>query len=41
MILATGYGDLPSDEESTLPRLAKPFGQAQSQRALAAAVAES
>ncbi len=39
VILATGYAELPSGEESALPRLAKPFGQAQLQRALALAAA--
>jgi CheY-like chemotaxis protein len=39
VILATGYAELPSGQESSLPRLAKPFGQVPLQRALAAAVA--
>ncbi|GAU85492.1 two-component hybrid sensor and regulator [Bosea sp. BIWAKO-01] len=37
IILATGYAELPSDETQKLPRLSKPFWQADLQRAVDAA----
>jgi CheY-like chemotaxis protein len=34
ILLATGYADLPSGEDPGLPRLAKPFGEADLARAV-------
>jgi PAS domain S-box-containing protein len=41
IILATGYGELPSDAHTSLRKLGKPFGQADLARAVAAACARS